>query len=87
MSSVEVEVDRHSDHLLVRWSDSRSSGSARFDHVPGTTPEWLGSGDDLLEGADRRQEGRILDAIASWAAGAGLSLGVWYDDAGVELLG
>jgi len=86
MSTVDIEVDRHEDHLVVRWSDARSSGSCRFDRVPGTMPEWLGSADDLLDGADRRQESRVLDAVGRWASDAGLTLGVWHDDAGVDLL-
>lgn len=86
MSAVEIHVDRAADHLLVRWSDARSSGSCRFDHLPGTVPEWLGSADDLLEGADRRAERRILDALARWAAAERVELGIWHDDAGVELL-
>lgn len=87
MSAIEIAVDQRHDHLVVRWSDARASGSCRFDHLPGTAPEWLGSADELLEGADRRQETRILEAIGAWAQGAGLSLGLWHDDAGVELLG
>ena len=81
-----VDVDRNADHLLVRWSDGRSAGSCRFDRLPGTVPEWLGSADELLEGADRRTEGRVLDAVAAWGAAEGLEIGVWYDDAGVEVL-
>ena len=84
--TVEISVDRAPDHLLVRWHDRRSAGSCRFDHLPGTVPEWLGSADELLEGADRRTGDQILDAVARWAADAGLALGVWHDDAGVELL-
>ena len=79
-------MDRHEDHLVVRWSDARSSGTCRFDRIPGTSPEWLGSADELLEGADRRQEARILGAVGDWVGAAGLDLGVWHDDAGVEQL-
>lgn len=86
MSGVRIRVDRHEDHLLVEWSDDRSAGSCRFDRLPGTSPEWLGSADELLEGADRRQEQRIVDAIGVWASDAGLVVGIWHDDAGVELL-
>lgn len=86
MSRVDVDVDRHDDHLLVRWSDSRSSGSGRFDRIPGTAPEWLASADDLLEGAGRKQEGPVLDAIGAWATTARLELGIWHDGGGVELL-
>ncbi|WP_436792980.1 hypothetical protein [Actinospongicola halichondriae] len=85
--SVDLTVDRHGDHLLVRWATPRSSGSARFDHLPGTVPEWLGSADDLLDGATRRDEGQVLDALAAWASGAELTLGLWSDDAGVDVLG
>lgn len=83
---VEVSVERAPDHLVVRWSDGRASGSCRFDHLPDTSPAWLGSADELLEGADRRTEGRVLDAVARWAADAGLEVGIWHDDAGVEVL-
>ncbi|MGK2928033.1 MAG: hypothetical protein ACSLFO_00475 [Acidimicrobiales bacterium] len=86
MSGIVIDVDRHDDHLLVRWSDVRSTGSCRFDRIPGTAPEWLGSADELLEGADRRQETRILDAIGVWATGEAIEIGIWHDDAGVELL-
>ena len=85
-AAVTITVDRADDHLVVRWTAGQATGSCRFDHLPGTTPEWLGSGDDLLEGADRRSEKRVLDAVATWATEAGLELGVWFDDAGIELL-
>lgn len=84
--NVDVRAERAADHLVVHWSDARAAGSCRFDHLPGTTPEWLGSADELLEGADRRSETRILDAVAAWARAEGIELGVWHDDAGVELL-
>ncbi len=84
--TVQVRTERHADHLLVSWDDGRRQGSCRFDHVPGTSPEWLGAADELLEGADRRSEGRILDAVARWAAAEGVELGVWHDDQGIELL-
>lgn len=83
---VEVRVDRATDHLLVRWSAGAAAGTCRFDHLPGTTPEWLGSADELLEGADRRLEGRIVGAVAELAEREGLQLGLWHDDAGVEVL-
>lgn len=86
MTGLEIDVERREDHLLVRWSDARASGSCRFDRIPGTSPEWLASADELLEGADRRQESRILDALTAWASDAGVELGIWHDDAGVELL-
>lgn len=84
--SVDVEVERAHDHLLVRWTSGRGHGSARFDHLPGTVPEWIASADELLEGATRRDEGAVLDALASWASTAGVVIGVWHDDAGVEVL-
>ncbi|MDZ7675237.1 MAG: hypothetical protein U5K30_09240 [Acidimicrobiales bacterium] len=84
--NVDVEADRHDDHVIVHWSTPRSSGSCRFDHLPGTHPEWLGAGDELLEGADRREERAVLGAIAAWAAGEQLELGLWHDDQGIELL-
>ena len=84
--TVEIEVDRHDDHLLVRWRSGRGSGSARFDHLPGTVPEWIGSADDLLDGATRRDEGQVLETLTAWAADAGVVIGVWQDDAGVEIL-
>ena len=83
---IELDVDRRADHLVVRWTDGRASGSCRFDHLPDTTPAWLGSADELLEGADRRTEGRVLDAVATWARDQRLELGIWHDDGGVELL-
>ncbi len=86
MSGIVIDVDRHDDHLLVRWSDARSTGSCRFDRIPGTAPEWLGSADELLEGADRRQETGILDSIGVWATAEAIEIGIWHDDAGVELL-
>ncbi len=85
--SVELTVDRHPDHLVVRWATPKSSGSARFDHLPGTVPEWLGSADDLLAGATRRDEGQVLDALAAWAVDADVVVGLWNDDAGVDVLG
>lgn len=84
--TVEVTVERAADHLLVEWSDGRGAGSCRFDRLPGTTPEFLGAADELLEGADRRAERRILDALARWAEEAGLEVGVWHDGGGVEIL-
>jgi len=83
---VEVSLERADDHLLVRWSTDGAGGSCRFDHLPGTTPEWLGSADELLEGADRRLEERILAAVSELAARDRLELGIWHDDAGVEVL-
>lgn len=82
-----MTVDRGADHLTVDWTDGRSSGSCRFDRIADASPEWLGSAEDLLEGADRRLEGRILAAVADWATSEGLELGIWHDDAGIELLG
>lgn len=87
MSTVELAVERRDDQLVVQWSDARSGGSCCFDHLPGTVPEWLASADDLLEGADRRQEERILSALAAWADRQGLTLGIWHDGGDVELLG
>lgn len=83
---VVVELHRATDHLLVRWSSGAVEGSCRFDRLHGTAPEWLGSADELLEGADRRLEGRVLDAVAEAARGEGVELGIWHDDQGVELL-
>ena len=83
---VRLDVVRADHHLVVNWTDGRASGSCRFDHLPGTSPEWLGAAGELLEGADRRTEGRVLEAVASWATAEGLELGIWHDDAGVELL-
>ncbi len=84
--TIELEVQRHADHLQVRWSTPRSGGSARFDHLRETVPEWLGSADDLLDGATRRDEGQVLDALAAWAHDAGVVLGVWHADGAVEIL-
>ena len=86
MTAVSVSVDRGLEHLDVRWSDGRRSGSCRFDRVEGVVPEWLGSADELLEGADRRTADRVVAALSSWATEAGLVLGIWEDGGGVELL-
>lgn len=83
---VDVRLERAADHLVVRWSSDQAEGSCRFDHVPGTAPEWIGAADELLEGADRRLEGRVLDAVGELAEREGLELGIWHDDAGVEVL-
>jgi len=83
---VAASLERGADHLLVHWTAGDAGGSCRFDHLPGTAPEWLGSADDLLEGADRRLEGRVLDAVAELARAEELELGIWHDDGGVELL-
>jgi hypothetical protein len=84
--AVSASLDRRADHLWVRWSAGGAEGACRFDHLPGTAPEWLGSADDLLEGADRRLEGRVLDAVAELARTECLELGIWHDDQGIELL-
>ncbi|HEU5083824.1 MAG TPA: hypothetical protein VFU14_10830 [Acidimicrobiales bacterium] len=83
---VDVRLERAADHLVVRWSSDHAEGSCRFDHVPGTAPEWIGAADELLEGADRRLEGRVLAAVGELAEREGLQLGIWHDDAGVEVL-
>lgn len=83
---VAVEAERADGVLVIRWTDGRASGSCRFDHLPGTSPEWLGSADDLLDGADRRTEPLLIEAIAAWATEHDVELGIWHDDAGVELL-
>ena len=83
---VQVELERAPDHVVVRWTAGDAEGSCRFDHVPGTSPGWIGAAEELLEGSDRRSEGRILDAVAEAAREAGLSLGIWHDDQGIELL-
>lgn len=83
---VEATLERAADHVVVRWSAGRAEGGCRFDHLPGTAPEWLGSAEELLDGADRRTEGQVLDAVAALARDAGLELGIWHDDQGIELL-
>lgn len=83
---VTVDLERSADHLVVRWHAGDATGSCRFDHLPGTAPEWLGSADELLDGADRRLEGRVLDAVARLAQDEGVELGIWHDDQGIELL-
>ncbi len=83
---VRIDVERGDDHLLVSWDDGRARGSCRFDHLPGTTPEWLGAAEELLEGADRRSEARIVEAVARWAEAEEVQIGIWHDDSGVELL-
>lgn len=83
---VDVRLERTTDHLVVRWSCDHAEGACRFDHVPGTAPEWIGAADELLEGADRRLEGRVLAAVGQLAEREGLQLGIWHDEAGVEVL-
>lgn len=83
---VSASLVRAPDHVVVRWSTGDVEGSCRFDHLPGTTPAWLGSAEELLDGAHRRLEGRVLDAVAELARAEGLELGLWHDDQGVELL-
>lgn len=83
---VTVDVDRFDDHLFLRWTTPRSSGEARFDHVPGTRPAWLAAEDDLLGDTDRRTADAVLDAVARWAADASLEMGVWHEGGGVEVL-
>ena len=84
--SVELDVERRDDRLEVRWRTPKSSGSAAFDRLPGTVPEWLASADDLFEGATRREEGWIADALAAWADEESIQLGIWHDGGGVELV-
>ena len=86
IAPVVATLDQAGDHVVVRWTSGDAEGSCRFDHLPGTAPEWLGSADELLEPADRRLEGRVLDAVAELARAEGLQLGLWHDDQGVELL-
>ncbi len=86
IAPVVVTLDRATDHLVVRWRSGEVEGACRFDHLPGTAPEWLGSADELLEGADRRLEGRVLDAVAGLARDEQVELGLWHDDQGVEVL-
>lgn len=83
---VTASLERAGGHVVVRWRAGDAEGACRFDHLPGTAPEWLGSADELLDGADRRLEGRVLDAVAELARREGLELGIWNDDQGVELL-
>lgn len=83
---VRADLERHADHVVVRWTAGDVAGSCRFDHLPGTHPEWLGAAEELLEGADRRLERRVLDAVAELGRGEGVELGLWHDDEGVELL-
>lgn len=83
---VAASLERSADQVTVRWTAGATTGSCRFDHLPGTAPEWLGSADELLDGADRRLEGRVLDAVAELARSEGIELGIWHDDQGVELL-
>lgn len=84
--AVAVQLEQGTDHLVVRWSTGDAEGTCRFDHLPGTTPPWLGSADELLQGVDRRLEERVLTAVAELAQQEGLELGIWHDDAGVDLL-
>ncbi len=84
--SVELAVVETAQRIEVRWQTPRSSGSGAFDRIPGTVPEWLGSADDLFDGASRREEGWIADAVARWADDHGVQLGIWHDGGGVEVL-
>lgn len=83
---VTASAERNADHVLVRWSAGDVEGACRFDHLPGTDPAWLGAADELLEGVDRRLEGRVVDAVADLAAREGLALGLWRDGEGIERL-
>lgn len=83
---VTVTVDVHEDHLVVHWESRSGQGSCRFDRLPGAVPEWLGAADELFDGASRRDEDQILDAIARHESLAGRQLGLWHDDDGVELV-
>ena len=83
---VTATIERRDDHLLVRWTAGDAEGTCRFDHLPGTDPEWLGAAEELLEGTDRRSEARVLDAVADAARQDGLALGIWRDDEGIERL-
>ena len=83
---VAATIERRDDHLLVRWTAGEAAGSCRFDHLPGTDPEWLGAAEELLEGTDRRSEARVLEAVAGAARQEGLELGIWHDGQGVERL-
>lgn len=83
---VRLDVDRRSDHLLVRWEDRRTTGEARFDHLGDAVPTWLASADELLGDTDRRTADAVLDALARWADESGESVGVWRHDDGVEIL-
>ena len=85
-AAVHVDGTIDGDRLVLTWSDARSSGSCRFDRVAGTTPEWIGDADELLDGASRRQEPAVLDAVAAWARTQHLELGVWTDGQGVDQL-
>ena len=87
MSPIAVDGARDGDTLTVSWSDARSRGSCRFDRIPGARPEWLGEMDELLRGADRRQERVVLTAVEEWASAEGVELGLWTDGADVEVLG
>jgi len=35
---VDAELVRSDDHVVVRWTAGTTSGSCRFDHLPGTAP-------------------------------------------------
>lgn len=86
MSAVEVDGRVEGAVLHLTWSDARSSGTCRFDHLPGTHPEWLGAAEELLAGASRRQEPAVLEAVAAWGRHNGYELGIWSDGAAVETL-
>lgn len=85
---VDLDASRSegSDHYRIHWSTARSTGSGRLDHVRGSSPEWLGSAEELLEGATRREERAVVDALAAWALEQDIEVGLWWDDRGVETL-
>ena len=85
-AAVRAELRRADDHVVVRWSAGEVTGTCRFDHLPGTHPAWLGSAEELLAGADRRLEGRVLDAVADLGHREDLELGLWRDGQDVEVL-
>lgn len=85
--AVTVDIAHRPDHLDVRWSAGSRSGGGRLDHVPGSSPAWLGAADELLEGADRRTADRIVSALSDWVRDAGLDAALWHDGDGIEPLG
>lgn len=85
MIDVDLRVER--DTLVVEWRSPRAEGEIRFDRLEGTSPRWLASADDVFGDLDRRAEHAVVDALVAWATANDESVGIWHDDAGIELLG
>lgn len=83
---VEVDVARKGGAMEVRWTAAGRSGGITIDHVPGTRPEWLGCGDDLVAGLDRRSADSVIAELTAWAAQHSVEVGLWWQSGEVETL-